>query len=152
MVTSTRLSQKPCESWTCYGCTKSVINYLCSCIPLEDGRIRCVAITPGAVDTDMQTQMREEGTYDSIGIMGSVAEAEINAGNEAVWTLISDSVIGKASPVMQKFLNALEAEGKLLKPEESASAFVKLVETGIPDAMNGKTVYWETITSGVDGA
>ncbi|KAH7013021.1 hypothetical protein EDB80DRAFT_680087 [Ilyonectria destructans] len=78
MVTLARLSQKPCESWACYACTKSVINYLCSCIPLEDSRIRCVAFTPGAVDTDMQPQMREEG---------------------------------KASPVMQKFLNALEAEG-----------------------------------------
>ncbi|KAF4334035.1 hypothetical protein FBEOM_12164 [Fusarium beomiforme] len=119
MVTSSRLSQKPCESWSCYACTKAVLNYLCGCIPLEDSRIKCIAITPGAVDTEMQTQMREEG---------------------------------KASQEQQRFLEALKAEGKLLKPEEPAEAYLKLVETGIPDDLNGQTVYWGIIIHDRDNA
>ncbi|KAF4420534.1 short-chain dehydrogenase [Fusarium acutatum] len=90
----------------------AVLNYLCGCIPLEDSRISSVAITPGAVDTEMQSGLREEGT---------------------------------ASPEVQKFLDALKAEGRLLKPEEPAVAFAKLVETGIPKDLNGQTVYWEDI-------
>ncbi|KAF5725012.1 hypothetical protein FMUND_250 [Fusarium mundagurra] len=92
--------------------SRAVLNYLCGCIPLEDCRISSIAITPGAVDTDMQTGLREEGTV---------------------------------SPEVQKFLNALKAEGRLLKPEEPAAAFAKLVETGIPKDLNGRTVYWEDI-------
>ncbi|KAF5625176.1 uncharacterized protein FTJAE_10073 [Fusarium tjaetaba] len=92
--------------------SRAVLNYLCRCIPLEDSRISSMAITPGAVDTEMQTGLREEGT---------------------------------ASPELQKFLDALKAEGRLLKPEEPAAAFAKLVETGIPKDLNGQTVYWEDI-------
>ncbi|RKL26379.1 hypothetical protein BFJ72_g13775 [Fusarium proliferatum] len=112
IVTSSRVSQKPCESWTCYASSKAVLNYLCGCIPLEDSRISAIAITPGAVDTEMQTGLREEGTV---------------------------------SPELQKFLNALKAEGRLLKPEEPAAAFAKLVEIGIPKDLNGQTVYWEDV-------
>ncbi|KAG4261441.1 short chain dehydrogenase [Fusarium proliferatum] len=92
--------------------SRAVLNYLCGCIPLEDSRISAIAITPGAVDTEMQTGLREEGTV---------------------------------SPELQKFLNALKAEGRLLKPEEPAGAFAKLVETGIPKDLNGQTVYWEDV-------
>lgn len=72
LVTSTRLSQKPSESWACYSCTKAVLNYLCSCIPLEDPRLRCVAVTPGAVDTDMQAQMRNDGMLARCRPLGSM--------------------------------------------------------------------------------
>lgn len=46
---------------------------------------------------------------------------------------------------MQKFLDAIKDEGRLLKPEQPASAFVHLVENGVPDCLNGKTVYWEDV-------
>ncbi|QPC57873.1 hypothetical protein HYE67_000104 [Fusarium culmorum] len=106
------MSQKPCESWTPYASTKATLNFLCGCIPLEDSRIKCVVMTPGAVDTQMQTQMRQED-------------------------YISKDLL--------KFLETLKDEGKLLKPEEPATAFSVLVETGIPESLNGQTVYWEDI-------
>lgn len=58
MMTSSRVSLRPTESWTPYACSKSALNYFCSCIPLEEPRIKAISITPGAVDTDLQTEMR----------------------------------------------------------------------------------------------
>ncbi|KIW19439.1 hypothetical protein PV08_00011 [Exophiala spinifera] len=115
MMTSTRVSQEPTDSWTCYATTKAALNYLCSCLPLEEPKIKYVAITPGAVDTDSQTASRLDGK------------------------------IKNFSPKMRKFLNEIYSSNKLLKPEQPASAFVKLVETGIPDKFTGKTIYWGDI-------
>ncbi|WXC44487.1 hypothetical protein QX201_004220 [Fusarium graminearum] len=46
-----------------------------------------------------------------------------------------------------KFLETLKDKGKLLKPEEPATAFSVLVETGIPESLNGQTVYWKDIVN-----
>lgn len=59
--------------------------------------------------------------------------------------MTTNQLPGTASPELQKFLNALKAEGRLLKPEEPAAAFAKLVEIGIPKDLNGQTVYWEDV-------
>ncbi|EXJ53327.1 uncharacterized protein A1O5_13449 [Cladophialophora psammophila CBS 110553] len=107
LLTSTRVCLKPTESWTCYACTKSVLNYLCSCLPLEEPRIKALAISPGAVDTD--------------------------------------SMAGARNDAMQKFLGGIQAGGKLLRPEQPASAFVKIVETGIPQELTGSTINWDKV-------
>lgn len=60
MMTSSRVSLAPTESWTCYASTKSAMNYVCSCLPLEEPRIKYVAITPGAVDTESMTNARND--------------------------------------------------------------------------------------------
>jgi len=61
IVTSSRVSQQPAEYWTCYATTKSALNYFISCIALETAKIRCVALTPGAVDTDLMRNAMQGG-------------------------------------------------------------------------------------------
>lgn len=39
------------------------------------------------------------------------------------------------------------AAGNALSPDEPARGFLKLVEAGIPEEMNGKTLYWEDIVN-----
>ncbi|TVY64743.1 putative oxidoreductase [Fusarium oxysporum f. sp. cubense] len=115
MVTSSRVSQQPAEYWTCYATTKSALNYFISRIPLETNKIRCVALTPGAVDTDlMRNAMQGEDL----------------------------------PPSMVEFMKKLNGSGNLLHRDQPASGFLKPVETGIPEAMNGKTLYWEDIVNG----
>lgn len=46
---------------------------------------------------------------------------------------------------MTAFIDGIYYEHKLLKPEQPASAFVKLVKTGIPNSLTGQTVYWEDV-------
>lgn len=53
MVTSSRVSLQPAQFWTCYATSKSALNYFISCIPLETSNVRCVAMTPGLVDTPL---------------------------------------------------------------------------------------------------
>lgn len=48
---------------------------------------------------------------------------------------------------MHGFVNGLKQEGKLLKPEEPAAAFVKLVEKGIPENLVGKSVNWDVVVA-----
>ncbi|KIW87268.1 uncharacterized protein Z519_12171 [Cladophialophora bantiana CBS 173.52] len=112
LLTSTRVCLKPTESWTCYACTKSVLNYLCSCLPLEEPRIKVLAISPGAVDTNSMAGARNDANL---------------------------------SPAMQKFLDEIHAGGKLLRPEQPASAFVRIVETGIPQELTGSTINWDKV-------
>jgi len=49
---------------------------------------------------------------------------------------------------MAEFMKKLNGSGNLLHRDQPASGFLKLVETGIPEAMNGKTLYWEDIVKG----
>ncbi|KAF4439157.1 hypothetical protein FACUT_4339 [Fusarium acutatum] len=114
IVTSSRVSQKPAQYWTCYATTKSALSYFISCISLETAKIRCVALTPGAVDTDL---------------MRNVMQGE------------------DLPPRMVEFMEKLNGSGDLLHRDQPASGFLKLVETGIPEAMNGKTLYWEDIVN-----
>lgn len=62
-MTSSGIAYAPTQAWTCYATTKSAVNYLCSCLALEDPRIRAVSITPGAVDTGLQTYVRTAGEF-----------------------------------------------------------------------------------------
>ena len=63
LMTSSGVSLAPAESWTPYACTKSSLNYLVSCLPLEEPRIKAISITPGAVDTNLQTEIRMNSEY-----------------------------------------------------------------------------------------
>jgi hypothetical protein len=56
------------------------------------------------------------------------------------------------SPAMQAFLDGLKKDGKLLAPEQPASAFVKMVESGIPQTLNGKTVNWDVVLRTADSS
>ncbi|KAH7214377.1 hypothetical protein DER44DRAFT_739935 [Fusarium oxysporum] len=114
MVTSSRVSQQPAEYWTCYATTKSALNYFISCIPLETAKIRCVTMTPGAVDTDLMRNAMQENL----------------------------------PPSKVEFMKKLSGSGNLLHRDQPASGFLKLVETGIREAINGKTLYWEDIVNG----
>lgn len=49
------------------------------------------------------------------------------------------------SSAMSKFMNGISDGNNLLRPEQPASAFVKLAETGIPQSMTGSTVYWASV-------
>lgn len=57
----------------------------------------------------------------------------------------------EGSEAMKRFLSSLKAEGRLLKPEQPAAAFVKIAETGVPDEMNGKTLNWDVIVGETSG-
>ena len=52
LMTTTRVCWSPTESWTCYASTKAVVNYFCSCLPLEEPQVRSIAVSPGAVATE----------------------------------------------------------------------------------------------------
>ncbi|KAG6999110.1 Short-chain dehydrogenase/reductase SDR [Fusarium oxysporum f. sp. vasinfectum] len=51
-------------------------------------------------------------------------------------------------PSKVDFMKKLSGSGNLLHRDQPASGFLKLVETGIREAMNGKTLYWEDIVNG----
>lgn len=42
-------------------------------------------------------------------------------------------------------MKSIYTEGRALRPEQPASAFVKLVETGIPQELTGATINWDKI-------
>ena len=44
---------------------------------------------------------------------------------------------------MQGLLNVVAKD--LLRPEQPASVFVRIVETGIPDELSGRYVDWDSI-------
>lgn len=72
IMTSTRVCLKPTESWTCYASTKSVLNYLCSCLPLEEPRIRALALSPGAVDTGAMVKARDDREMETIFMLSAL--------------------------------------------------------------------------------
>ncbi|EXA33666.1 hypothetical protein FOQG_15469 [Fusarium oxysporum f. sp. raphani 54005] len=51
-------------------------------------------------------------------------------------------------PSKVEFMKKLSGSGNLLHRDQPASGFLKLVETGIREAINGKTLYWEDIVNG----
>jgi hypothetical protein len=61
---------------------------------------------------------------------------------DVLWLI---KIAASVSTAMQAFLAGLKKNGKLLTPEQPASAFVKMVESGIPKALNGKTVNWDVV-------
>jgi NAD(P)-dependent dehydrogenase (short-subunit alcohol dehydrogenase family) len=49
-------------AWGAYGSSKAALNSLAQHIAVEEPDITVVAISPGRVDTDMQKELREQGT------------------------------------------------------------------------------------------
>lgn len=61
IMTSSGVALQPSMGWAPYGCSKSTMNYLAACIPLEEPRLSALSITPGIVDTGIQAKARGEG-------------------------------------------------------------------------------------------
>ncbi|KIV90519.1 hypothetical protein PV10_07816 [Exophiala mesophila] len=112
LMTTTRVCWSPTESWTCYASTKAVVNYFCSCLPLEEPQVRSIAISPGAVATENMAGITKDPGF---------------------------------SKNISQFLQDLELSGKLLSPDQPAAAFVKLVEDGVSEEFNGKSVNWDQV-------
>ena len=74
---------------------------------------------------------------------GAEKAAEIASGTcLSPWLTLGTA---KKSKATTDFLNGFYNENRLLKPEQPASAFVKLVKIGIPARLTGKTVSWEDV-------
>ncbi|PWN51365.1 NAD(P)-binding protein [Violaceomyces palustris] len=48
--------------WCAYNATKAAMNSICRTLANEEPELACFAVRPGVVDTDMQTQIRSQGT------------------------------------------------------------------------------------------
>lgn len=62
MFTSSGAATGAYTSWGAYGSSKAALNSLARHIAVEEPDIVSVAISPGRVDTDMQRELREQGT------------------------------------------------------------------------------------------
>lgn len=51
---------------------------------------------------------------------------------------------------MREWLQNLHDEKQLLRPEQLAAAFVRIIAKGIPSSMLGKVIPWDTILEGLE--
>ncbi|PFH60226.1 hypothetical protein XA68_11291 [Ophiocordyceps unilateralis] len=58
---SSGAANKPYKSWAAYGSSKSALNAISAHLAVEEPDVTSIAITPGRVDTNMQSVLREAG-------------------------------------------------------------------------------------------
>jgi hypothetical protein len=51
---------------------------------------------------------------------------------------------------MREWLQNLHDENQLLRPEQPAAAFVRVITKGIPSSMSGKVISWDRILEELD--
>ncbi|EKD12468.1 uncharacterized protein L3040_008205 [Drepanopeziza brunnea f. sp. 'multigermtubi'] len=59
ILTSSGAASSTYSTWGAYGSSKAAMNHLAGTLATEEPNITSIAIRPGVVDTDMQTQVRE---------------------------------------------------------------------------------------------
>lgn len=62
IFTSSGAARGAYTAWGAYGSSKAAMNSLAQHIAVEEPEITSVAISPGRVDTNMQKEIREQGT------------------------------------------------------------------------------------------
>lgn len=59
VVTSSGAATNPYKSWGAYGSSKAAVNLLASTVAAENPTVFSIAVAPGVVDTQMQSEIRE---------------------------------------------------------------------------------------------
>jgi len=59
ILTSSGAAVNACATWGAYGASKAVLNHLALTLAVEEPEITTISIRPGAVDTEMQREIRE---------------------------------------------------------------------------------------------
>lgn len=107
---SSGASVKPYNGWSCYCASKAALNSYVRSLALEIPGIRTIAVAPGVVDTQMQTDIRL-----TLGPQGMAPEA------------------------LKRFTD-LKNNNQLLDPRVPGTVYAKLVLNGIPNELNGAYV------------
>ncbi|SCU94519.1 LAFA_0F22298g1_1 [Lachancea sp. 'fantastica'] len=105
---SSGASVKPYYAWDAYGASKAALNHFAMSIASEESNVRAVAVAPGVVDTQMQSDIR-----DTLGPANMTPES------------------------LKRFTD-LHKTGDLLNPNVPASVYANLALKGIPTGINGK--------------
>ncbi|CCE65972.1 hypothetical protein TPHA_0N01910 [Tetrapisispora phaffii CBS 4417] len=104
---SSGASVKPYYGWGAYGASKAALNHFASTLANEESSIKCVAIAPGVVDTQMQVDIR--GKYGPAGM---------------------------TKDALKRFTD-LYKNNQLLDSSVPAKLYANLASRGIPDNCNG---------------
>ncbi|SCU88547.1 LAME_0E00298g1_1 [Lachancea meyersii CBS 8951] len=108
ILVSSGASVKPYYAWGAYGASKAALNHFATTLASEEANVQAVAIAPGVVDTQMQTEIR-----DSLGPANMTREA------------------------LKRFTD-LHEKGELLSPKVPATIYANLALKGIRAEINGK--------------
>ncbi|CEP62206.1 sepiapterin reductase family protein LALA0_S04e10242g [Lachancea lanzarotensis] len=105
---SSGASVKPYYAWGAYGASKAALNHFAMSLASEESNVRAVAVAPGVVDTQMQSDIR-------------------NTFGPASMT-----------PESLKRFTDLHEKGELLNVSIPASVYANLALKGVPEGINGQ--------------
>ncbi|SCU81130.1 LADA_0B11364g1_1 [Lachancea dasiensis] len=108
ILVSSGASVKPYFAWGAYGASKAALNHFAMSLASEEPNVHTVAVAPGVVNTQMQTDIRET----------------LGPGN-------------MTSEALKRFTD-LHTNGELLEPEVPAEIYANLAIDGIVSEINGK--------------
>lgn len=133
-MTSSGVSLEPWPAFNAYACAKAAMNWLCACLPTEEDRVGFLCVTPGIVDSGMQEQVRADRKWSP-----SLRDSHL----VCICFLTKCPEQSNMPPEQFSLLRDLHAGGRLLRPEQPASSFVKLALKGMPKSLNGQVVAWD---------
>ena len=111
---------------------------MCACLAVEEDQVAFLCLTPGIVDSGMQTQVREERNAHSSLQRYICTQIDKRADKENM------------SAESYNWLSSMHAQGELLRPEQPASSFVRLALKGVPKELNGKVIKWDNARIGAE--
>lgn len=133
IMTSSGVSVRPYPAWIAYASSKRAVNCLCAGLVLEEPLITAICVTPGAVDTGLQKEVREKRRCPDVHVYRNLINKMFCADKE------------NFPEHMYKWLDDLHKAGGLLKPEQPGGSLGKLAMNGIPTELSGQLIPWDDI-------